>query len=210
MGTFDSVTANVLALTRQQIAQVAKEQNAKIMASQPRPLNFVRHVDGVKDAPEDTVKTGGVIVYDYGRLDQVAEFALETVRQLSPVESGDYVRSHVLMLNGQVVDNLVAWKPGDRITISNSEPYARKIEIGGKGYRAHGHVYDKAETIVNRRFGNIAAVHLIYEKAPPGAIHDWAASAKGAAWASSRRGGNEKYHSEWLTRQPTLLIQENG
>jgi hypothetical protein len=171
----------------------------------PTPLTVTRHVDGVKDAPEEAVKSGGVIVYDYGRMDLVAEFALETLRQLSPVDSGNYVRSHTLMLNGVVVDDLSGWKPGDEVSISNPEPYTRKIEIGRKGFRAHAHVYEKAERIVARRFGNIVRVNFLYRQAPPGAIHKWAAksamSHKGHATDTSRA-------VQWLTRQPTLLLRE--
>lgn len=201
-GQFAAVTKNALVLTQQQIAAAAVRANEKVMLTEPVPLAETIHVDGVKGAPETSVKLGGVIVYDYARLDLVAEFALDTLRQLSPVDSGDYVRSHVLMLNGQVVDNLQGWQPGDKISISNTEPYTRKIEIGKKGYRARGHVYEKAERIVSRRFGNMANVWFVYEKAPPGAIHEWAGSTK------LHRAGSRAKRSEWLVSQPTLIIRE--
>lgn len=234
--TFDSVLADVKLLTRQQIAEVARGENLQILATPPRPLTVVRHVDGVEGAPESAVKDGGVIVYDYGRLDQVADFALDTLRQLSPIDSGDYVRSHVIMLNGTVVGNadnpasqsLSAWKPGDRLTISNTMPYTRKIEIGRGGYRAHAHVYEKAAVIVNRRYGNMAKVLFTFDKAPRGGgadgINAWAwgrvqrnqgLTAEGlaanprAAQLGIRARQNMKL-SEWLTRQPTLVILENG
>lgn len=211
--TWDSALADVKKLTAQQIALTAIDQNAKIMADDPRPLTVERHVDGAEGAPETAVKEGGVIVYDYGRVDVVAEYALDILRQLSPFDEGDYVRSHVVMLNGtnvgstdsanamQAVD-LRAWKPGDRITISNTMPYTRKIEIGRKGYRAHGHVYEKAAALVNRRYGNLARVTFIYDKAPRGGGAD---GVRAWAWAS---GDHSAKHQEWLTRQPTLLIQE--
>jgi hypothetical protein len=205
--TFDSVAAKVRALTSQQIAATAIARNAQIQASPPAPLRTVRHVDGVLGAPESAVKDGGVIVYDYGRLDVVAEYALDVLRQLSPVDKGDYVRNHVVMINGVTVDNpdnansraLASWKPGDRITISNRMPYTRKIEIGRKGYRAHGHVYEKAAQIVAGRYGNLAKVFFTYDKAPKGEVYAW-------AWGKS---DHSQKHQEWLTRQPTLVIQEN-
>jgi hypothetical protein len=206
--TFESVIASVRALTSQQIAATAIAKNAEIQASPPAPLRTVRHVDGVLGAPESAVKDGGVIVYDYGRLDVVAEFALDVLRQLSPVDSGDYVRSHRILLNGVTVGNpnnpasqsLASWKPGDRITISNPLPYTRKIEIGRKGYRAHAHVYEKAAQIVASRYGNVAKVFFTYDKAPKGEIY---------AWAWGKTSDQSKKHQDWLTRQPTLVIQEN-
>lgn len=204
MDQWGDATKRAIRLTQTQIAKLAIMENAKIMETPPIPLSMVRHVDGVEGAPEETVRPDGVIVYDYERIDLVAAFALDTLRELSPVDSGDYVRSHVLMLNGVVVDDLKAWKKGDTITISNTEPYTRKIEIGKKGFSARGHVYEKAERIVNRRFGNMADVFFTFREAPPGAIHEWAAqsaiSHSGHATTTSR--------IKWLTRQPTLVIRE--
>jgi hypothetical protein len=203
-GQFDAVVKNAVGLTQQQIAVAAVKANARVMETPPHPLAVTVHVDGVKDAPETSVKAGGVIVYDYARMDLVAEFALDTLRQLSPVDSGAYVRSHVLMLNGQVVESLQAWKPGDTITISNTQPYTRKIEIGKKGFKARGSVYEKAERIISRRFDNMANVYFAYRQAPPGAIHDWAAKTK------LHRYGSRAKRAEWLTNQPTLVIRERS
>jgi hypothetical protein len=220
MATFDSAVAAVKQLTQAQIAATARRENEKIVAAPPRPLRVVRHVDGVKDAPEEAVKPGGVIVYDYERIDLVALYALDVLRQLSPVDTGDYVRSHVLMLNGVVVGSpdssradlrvadLANWQPGDRITISNLMPYTRKIEIGKQGYRKNGHVYEKAALAVNRRFGNIAQVYFTYEKAPRGGgaagIHSWAWNTRRTKSLSASAQGAS--NQEWLTRQPTLVI----
>lgn len=201
-GQFDAVIKNAVGLTQQQIVAAAVKANAKVMETPPTPLAVTVHVDGVKGAPETSVKAGGVIVYDYARMDLVAEFALDTLRQLSPVDSGAYVRSHVLMLNGAVVENLHGWKPGDTISISNTEPYTRKIEIGKKGFSARGHVYEKAERIVSRRFGNMANVWFVYREAPPGAIHNWASMTK------MHRYGSKSKRAEWLVNQPTLVIRE--
>jgi hypothetical protein len=50
----------------------------------------VRHVDGAL-APEEAVKVGGVIVYDYNRLDLVKKLALEILKEFSPDKTGDYI-----------------------------------------------------------------------------------------------------------------------
>lgn len=201
---WDAAINRVVGLTRQQIAETAVREDRKIMSDPPIPITRVRHVDGVLGAPETAVKDGGVIVYDYGRLDLVVEFALDTLRQLSPVDEGDYVRSHVIMINGVVVPDMKGWKAGDRVTISNSMPYTRKIEIGRGRYRARGHVYEKAERIVLRRFGNMANVWFIFDKAPAGDIHSWAKTTT----LSHRGHASTNTRQEWLTRQPTLLIKE--
>lgn len=198
----DAVKLRVATEVQRRLAETAKAANAKIMATPPRPLSMVRHVDGVAGAPEEAVKPGGVIVYDYGRLDLVASFALDTLRQLSPIESGNYARSHTLLLNGQQVDDVRGWKEGDEIAITNHEPYTRKIEIGKGRYSAHAHVYEKAERIVSRRFGNIARVWFVYRPVPFGNVATWAGTTK------LRRAGSPKLRAVWLTRQPTLVIRE--
>lgn len=212
--TWDSVIADVRKLTQGQIAQTAIAKNAEVMASPPRPVSVVRHVDGVRDAPESAVKADGVIVYDYDRVDQVAVYVLDILRELSPFDSGDYVRSHVIMLNGTPIGSrdstradlrpadLENFKPGDRITISNLMAYTRKIEIGRKGYRAHAHVYEKAASIAAGRYGNIAKILFTYEQAPRGG-----GDAGIRAWAYRDRDHSAR-HQEWLTRQPTIVIED--
>lgn len=213
MATFDAqvdaATARTLEEVRQRIVRTAKVKHAEIMQDDPQPGGFERHVDGVKDAPEEAVKADGVIVYDYDRLDLVASVALDVLRQLSPIADGDYVRSHVLFVNGQVVDTLKGnWKAGDEISITNTMPYSRKIEIGNEGYHAHPHVYEKAARLLSNRFGNIAKITFAFRPAPFGDIGTWAKSASGAAFARSHRGGNPARHQEWLTNQPTIIIRE--
>lgn len=200
---FDAVIANVTALTREAIVTAAKREHHKIMDEDPRPLSFVRHVDGVENAPEERVKPGGVIVYDYDRLDYVVSVALDYLRQYSPVREGDYVRSHTLFLNGQPVDDVKAWKRGDKIAIANTMPYARKIERGGKQYRTHPHVYEKTERVLDRRFGNLSRVYFGYMEVTIGDVADWAKSTKLTGGGRTLRS---KTRDEWLRRQPALFI----
>lgn len=200
----DDAIKRAVGLTQQQQAALAISENEKVMSSDPRPLGFVRHVDGREGVPETEVRLGGVIVYDYQRLDMVVEFALDTLRQLSPVASGNYARGHTLLLNNRPAESMKLWKPGDRVTISNPEPYTRKIELGREGFKSKGHVYEKAERIVSRRFGNMANVWFIFDTAPPGAIHKWASGTK----MSSSGHASKAHRDDWLTRQPTLLIKE--
>jgi len=199
----EAVKKQVAALTRTQIIATAKAENAKIMADDPPPAGFVRHVDGVEGIPEENVKDGGVIVYDYDRLDLVVEFALDTLRQLSPVDKGDYVRSHTIFVDGKPVDDLRNWHEGQKIAIANTVPYARKIEVGGKKYRTHPHVYEHAAATVNRRFGNVANISFGYMQVDIGDISVWVASVPSSH--SSRRKSDR---DEWLRRQPALFLSE--
>jgi hypothetical protein len=112
---FEVVKQSTADATQELIAKVAKREHGKIMATEPRPGGFTRWVDGRRDAPEESVRADGLIYYLYARLDMVAQFALETLFDLSPVRSGRYRDSHTLFLNGTAVANL---KSGGQATTS--------------------------------------------------------------------------------------------
>jgi hypothetical protein len=194
--------------TRQIVIATAKRAHAKVMATDPVPVTFTRLVDG-HPGEEESVKPNGVILYNYPRIAIVAEYALDTLRKLSPVLSGDYVRGHILFLNGNAVDPdaLLAWKEGDEVAISNIAPYTRKIEVGAMTMRVPGtdHVYQQAEQIVNAKYGNVARTRLIFRPLYGGgtALEKWAAGT--SLTSGSRRPGSKGYE-DWVRRQPALLI----
>jgi len=136
-GQFDAVIASVHGLTQKDIVATAKRMHLDVMRTPPKPVSFKRHVDG-REAPEEAVKVGGVIVYDYNRLDIVAKLALEVLRDLSPVKSGEYVAGHRIILDTP-----------EEIRIANTVEYSRVIEVGSRGsvklkINKGGHVYERA------------------------------------------------------------------
>jgi hypothetical protein len=181
--SFDSVVVEVGKLTQQQIVAEAKRLNAEIMRADPKPLGFVRHVDGV-EAPEEAVKVGGVIVYDYNRLDLVKKLALEILKEFSPDKTGNYIRGHQV-----VVDTPT------EVRITNTVPYSRVIELGARGQtklriQKGGHVYDKtARKLRNQpEVGNSVKVEFTFSESA-------GASPIGAGRAERRAG-------QW----PTLIL----
>jgi phosphoglycerate dehydrogenase-like enzyme len=66
---FEAARNAALAAVHADLVATAKRRHAEVMAADPRPLNFLRHVDGVANAPEEAVRSDGIIVYDYNRLD---------------------------------------------------------------------------------------------------------------------------------------------
>lgn len=163
----------VLKQVHTDIAAFAKRENQKILETDPRPITFTRWVDGNKGAEEETVKSDGVIVYEYNRYDMVAEWALIALRQRSPVDSGDYVKAHTLFLNGKEVSDLKGWVNGDEITITNYVPYSRKIEVGtihGKKIKlsVSPHVYERTAQEARRLFKDIANIEFTYRGLTPG------------------------------------------
>ncbi|MDI4231450.1 hypothetical protein OZ411_01305 [Bradyrhizobium sp. Arg237L] len=149
------------------------------------------------------------VSYWFFSMRALAEFALQTLRDLSPVGSGDdphiglYRASHLLFLNGQVVEDASAWKPGDQLGISNPVPYARLIEVGILRMRVSGtdRVYQQAETIIRSRYGNVIDVKFTYMPVR-------FTSASAATTFRRIEGKDADTRASSLKEQPALLITQ--
>ncbi len=174
---FDAVVVDVSRLTQQQIVAEAKRLHADIMRAPPRPVSFKRHVDGV-EAPEEAVKLGGVIVYDYSRIDLVAKVALELLQELSPVKSGKYRDSHRIFMDTPT-----------EVRITNTVEYSRVIELGARGQtklriQKGGHVYDKAERRLraNPDIANSVKIKFTFTDSAGPAVGEGKAARRAAQW----------------------------
>jgi hypothetical protein len=150
--------------THKLIVAVAKREHAKVMETPPKPVSFDRRVDGHLNAPEESVKSNGVIVYSYQRLDVIVQYAMDVLFDKSPVLTGVYRNNHTLLINGAPARNLAEYSPGDEITIANPVPYARKIEVGSMQMTVPGtdHVYQQAAQLVKARYGNMARISFTF------------------------------------------------
>lgn len=206
---FDIAAQATEAATRQLLIDTAKREHAKVLGSARVP--FTRTVDGQKGRREEDVKTFGVIQYNYLRLPEVVEFAMQTLFDFSPVKEGDYRDGHTLFLNGIEVSNLKDWKSGDDVVILNLVPYTRKIEQGRMKMRVAGsdHVYERAERAVSRRYGNIARTDFVYRsyQAGKGRVVDYM-SASSARARFGKETGNKALERERNTRVPALVFGE--
>jgi hypothetical protein len=153
------------------------------------------------------------LIFRYLAMQDIVDFALETLRSHSPVGEGNdphpglYRDSHLVFLNGHVVQDVSAFRNGDQINISNPVPYARKLEIGNGKMQAPLHVYEDGALIVNGRYGNRAAIKFTFMPVRFGDVSAYAHSLVGQASARQRRGGNPKGYADWLARQPALEIK---
>jgi hypothetical protein len=200
---FDAAIKGTQEQIREKFVAFAKRANAEVLATDPRPATFTRYVDGRQDAPEETVRQNGVIVYKYSRLDLVAEFAIETLRKLSPVgiagdgrpgHPGMYIENHIMLIGDVQTDDVAEWQPGQEIILTNLVPYSRKIELGLMKMRVPGSsmVYQQAESIVKRNYGNLADIRYTFRGFVGGAL------AKGTA------------HGKSDNRYPALVIREKS
>lgn len=147
---------------------------------------------------QPVVVTDGVRLRDYldvrpfGRIEflrreglrKVVEYAYAELVRLSPRgpdENGHYSETHVVLLNGVGLETsrlevLNDVKPGDKVQIVNTMPYARKIEGAranrrkgwqgrrGQSRQAPGGVYRKVQLDVTRRFGGTVFVDYRLEQ----------------------------------------------
>lgn len=167
METFADVGAAIKSQIHFDLASFAKSENNKVLQSEPRPLAYEKWVDGQRGVAEETVKTGGIIVYEYNRYDIVANWILDELRKQSPVKDGDYVSGHTIYLNGTEAQDLHGWKDGDEISITNYVPYSRKIEVGtihGKPIKlsVRPHIYERTARAARQRFKDIADISFTY------------------------------------------------
>lgn len=183
--TFRIIKQETLEATKALLVKTAKAEHAKIMADQPAPSSFVRIVDGKQGAAEEAVKATGRIVYQYSRLEEVVNFALATLRDLSPVASGDYRNAHTLYVNGVVAASLDDYRPGEDIMIANSIAYSRMIEFDKQTMRVPGtsRVYQQARRIVMNRFGNSASIEYTLRAVIDGkGVNQSKAASSGKSW----------------------------
>lgn len=112
------------------IQDLHAERDSLIASGQASPV-WQRTVNGQQNAPEETLKVGGEILYNFSDISQAAAYALDLARQKSPVASGVYRDAWVLLVDDQIWPHDLEDLPGNvEVTITNPMPYARKIDVG--------------------------------------------------------------------------------
>lgn len=156
------------------VAQAAREGERDIKADQASRRGVapgvVSAVDGVQGRSYESVKPDGVIalLFDY-RAEIVAALFSELVARspIGPEEGGHYRNEHFAMLDGTGLTPLSVPSAEQlagvsRVTLTNTMPYARKLEVGvtkdGSPFILHGepHIFQSAMAPVQREFSGVA------------------------------------------------------
>lgn len=219
---FQVATAAALAVVGQRFVQAAETKNQELVRIN-HPSMAVRVIDGAVVAADIAVTAYQVakfvrnvqqnranrITYRYAYADEVVQFALQTLRERSPVGSGDdphpglYRDSHMVFIDGRGVPDAGNWRPGQTIHISNPEPYSRRIESGDMKMSVPGHVYELSEPIITARFGNSFNIKFVFMPVRFGSNQAWADH---TTMQRSDRKMSPKARADWLVRQPALEI----
>lgn len=219
---FEIATAAAFAAVGQRFVQLAEAKNQMIVRAN-QPSTTVRIIDGAVVAADIAVTAYQVakfvqnvrqrrsnrISYRYAYADEVVQFSLQTLRDRSPVGSGNdphpglYRDSHMVFIDGRRVADAKDWRPGQAIHISNPEPYSRKIESGDMTMKVPGHVYELAEPTISARFGNRFSIKFVFMPVTFGSNQSWA---NHTALQRTGRRLSPKARADWLVRQPALQI----
>jgi len=182
----------IAAYARDALAE-AQEVNRQASGGVPGHTTFV---DGREGAPLESVNPdNGVIVFRFELVTDLLAWIDKTLQAHSPVRSGRYQRSHVLIADGLGVDLDGPIPEASEYAFVNTQPYARKIESGLSRQAPDG-VYEAVAVLASRRFGNVARIFFHFRSPLFGAVDEWA----------SARTTRAKHRAR-LTRQPAIVIR---
>ncbi len=139
-----------------ELAQFAVQQREKVIREGEASPIYDTFVNGVRGAPETSVKAPGPILYVFSYWQPIIEFTLAFLKKRSPVLSGRYAASHMVMIGSQVMRPEAPISADEEVTIVSDLPYSRKIEVGHMQMSAPRGVYADARRAVVARFGGAA------------------------------------------------------
>lgn len=181
---------------------VAQQQNARALGAVPPHETFV---DGAKGKTVESVQPDGVVVYEFKLIEDALAAIGEMLVRASPVRTGRYQGSHILFADGVEIDPANPPLDAAEWSFVNAQPYSRKIERGLSPQAPEG-VYHVVATLAARRYGNLARIRFGFRSLPAGAVGRWSMTGSARALAKRVRGGNPAGHTEWLTRQPAIIL----
>ena len=191
--------SQTLASFARQALKEGIEQNRMVLGNEPPHQTYV---DGRLGASEDTVKPDGRIIYEFELMEELFTWIDEQLFTHSPWRTGQYTRSHVMVVDGNIADLTAIAGFRDEVFFANAQPYARKIERGLSPQAPDG-VYQVIAKMASTRFGNFGRIRFGYRSLNIGGIHEWASKTR----MKTKRA---KDRADWLRRQPAIIITSRG
>lgn len=189
----------------------AKQTNRSILGRMPR---YTVSVDGSEGAALSSVRPDGAVIVEFELVNDALAWIGEQLVVNSPVgqsSEGDphpglYQRSHTLFADGVEIDVGAVIPDAEQYIFLNTQPYARKLEIGMSSQAPDG-VYQAVATLAKRRFGNVAKIEFNYRTLM---------SAAGGSGAGTRRrgqGGSARAMVGGIAsdqRTPAIIVTARG
>ncbi|WP_185982984.1 hypothetical protein [Aureimonas mangrovi] len=183
----------------------AAEENRKVLGRTPGRRVFV---DGREGAPLDSVSAGGVISAKFELFDQMLEWIGEQLVKASPVLTGRFSKSHVLLADGVEIDTANPPADASEFIFLNTQPYARKIERGQSSLAPDG-VYEAVAAMASRRFGNIGRIGFSYRSPLMGYVAG-GANREERARLRHQPARRSAMAMERTTRVPAIIVRTFG
>jgi len=111
------------------------------------------YVNGRPAASEYDVVAPGPIVYQFSLWNEIVTFALGELQRRSPVRSGRFRNSFIVLVGGKMIDPTKDFPADAEVIITNFQPYLRKAEAGLLGTKRFA-IFDGTKRALARRFGN--------------------------------------------------------
>lgn len=152
-----------------ELARFAKEELAKAIDGGEASSIYTQYVNGVEGAPVDSVRVPGAVLFEFSYWQPIIAFALDALRKRSPVLTGRYQNTHVVMIGSQIVAPDVEIAAGEEVMLVNTQPYARVLEVGNVQVRAPGDaIYQSTRQVVQRQFGKAVDIRFRMVTIPGG------------------------------------------
>lgn len=151
--------SHIVANAARKILAEAQSRNRHAIGAD---LDYKQIVDGKIGAPLVSVNVEhGRIVFEFDLVLPCLRWIDDILANRSPVLTGRYRDSHVLLADGVEVDAAKPPPIAGRYVFTNITPYARKIERGLSRKAPHG-VYQAIAAMAANRFGNVASIKFSY------------------------------------------------
>jgi len=140
------------------LARVAINARDTAVRRGDAPPHWTTNVDGRQGAPESSVRPDGFILYRFNVMGLAAKAALQLCKERSPVRSGRYRDSWVVVVEGKPWSGDVADVPdGKQVMIVNPQPYARKIDTGAMKMSVPPGIVEAVRQSIQRKFPTVNA-----------------------------------------------------
>ena len=143
-----------------ELAKFARSELAAVIANGEASTIYTKYVNGRESAEEETVQAPGPIIYNFSYWEPIIKFALAELDKRSPVKTGRYKSSHRVMLGSQFVEPTTQISAGESVTVVNTQPYSRKIEVGHMKMSVPEKVYQDVMRKVRSQFGGAISVQF--------------------------------------------------
>lgn len=141
---------------KQKLVRFAMSTLGEMIEAGSGSPDYTRYVNGRAGAPESSVKLPGPILYEFHWLEDVAVYALAFLKArwtaIGPGRGGHFRDAYFVMGGGKEIPVEDASKY-DEITIVNDKPYARKAQIGYKGFLVPRGLFEDCRQAIMRKFG---------------------------------------------------------